>query len=165
VVATDPLQQESYPILNESTLNNMPWLTDDLSPWMNRIPQKLPINMLKVCHRSMHPSIQPLFKSISKQSCWHGILHHLKQRGQFLFHQDDKFVLEQLISVHLSLEISSYTCISVIRIILCAKYGEDIISEVSQAFLTRKQHINACTKSLYHTKKNGGKNDNFQTCH
>ena len=91
--------QDFYPLLDNTILNDMPWLADDLLLWMNRVPRKLPINVLKTCLCSMHLSMQPIFKAISKQSCWHAILRHLKQRGRFLFHQDDMFLLSQLICV------------------------------------------------------------------
>jgi hypothetical protein len=70
---------ESFSISEQLVTDNMPWLTNDLSPWMTRIPHKLTIGRLKECLQSMHPSTRPLFKPSSKQSCWHAILHHLKQ--------------------------------------------------------------------------------------
>jgi hypothetical protein len=75
----------------------MPWLTDNLSPWMTRILRKLTLGRLKECLQSIHPSTQPLFKASSKQSCWHAILRHLKQRGCFPFCQAYIYVLNQLL--------------------------------------------------------------------
>ena len=63
------------------------------------------------------------------------------------------FLLGQLICVRPSSEIDVYTHTSIIHKILCGKYGKDIISEVSQPFLSRKQHISGCTKSRYHKNK------------
>ena len=140
--------QECYPIMDNSILNDMPWLTDDLSPWMNRVPRKLPMHMLKACLHSMHPSMRPIFKATAKQSCWHAILHHLRQRGRFLLHQNDMFLLGQLICVRPSSEIDVYTHTSIIHKILCGEYGKDINSEVS-----RKQHISECAKSRHHKNK------------
>src|SRR5882762_8788051 len=117
--------QECYPIMDDSILNDMPWLTDDLSPWMNRVPRKLPIDTLKACLRSMHPSTRPIFKATAKQSCLHAILRHLKQRGHFLLHQDEIFLLGQLICVHPSPKIDAHTRTSIICEIHSAEYGKD----------------------------------------
>jgi len=72
---------ESFSIPDDSTSEEMPWLTSDLTPWMTRLPRKLLIGKLKSCLQSMHPSTRPMFRTFSKQSCWHAILRHLKQRG------------------------------------------------------------------------------------
>jgi hypothetical protein len=72
---------EFHPLRDDSILNDIPWLTDDLSPWMRRVPRKLSIDTMKMCLQSMHPSTRPIFKYRLKQSCWHAILRHMKERG------------------------------------------------------------------------------------
>jgi len=42
---------------------------------------------------------------------------------------------------------------SFVHDILIAEYGEDILSEMSQPFLTRKQSVNACVKANKQKKK------------
>ena len=83
---------ESFPIPDDVTATGMPWLTEDLSLWMTRVPRKLLLSRLKSCLQSMHPSSRPMFKCSSKQSCWHAILHHLRQRGHFLLCQEDELL-------------------------------------------------------------------------
>jgi len=58
---------DSFSISEESCMENMPWLTSDLTPWMNRLPRKILIGRLKSCLQSMHPSTRPMFKPSSKQ--------------------------------------------------------------------------------------------------
>ena len=53
---------ESFPISKQLVADNMPWLTNNLSPWMTRIPCKLTIRRLKECLQSMHLSTWSLFK-------------------------------------------------------------------------------------------------------
>jgi hypothetical protein len=89
---------DSFSISERSGMENMPWLTSDLTPWMTRLPRKMPIGRLKSCLQSMHPSTQAMFKPSSKQSCWNAILRHLKQRGRFLLSQDDDYLIEQFLS-------------------------------------------------------------------
>jgi len=38
---------ESFPIQDDTTVDGMPWLTDDLSLWMTRVPRKLLLSKLK----------------------------------------------------------------------------------------------------------------------
>jgi hypothetical protein len=146
------LRNSPWPVLKSISISkqlvakDMPWVTEDLSLWMARIPRKLTIGRLKACLQSMLPSTRPLFKSSSKQSCWHVILHHLKQRARFLFSQEDIYVINQLLSSSPLVHVNEDSHMSFVRDILNAEYGEDILSEISCPFLTRKQSVNACVK-------------------
>ena len=152
-LAASTLRKSSWPALESFSIGeqlvteNMPWLTDDLSPWMTRIPRKLTLGRLKVCLQSIHPSTRPLFKASSKQSCWQAILRHLKQRGRFLFCQEDIYVVNQLLCATLFACVNLDSRTSFMHNILIAEYGEDILSEISRPFLTRKQSVNACVKA------------------
>ena len=101
----------------------------------------------------MHLSTQPLFKASSKQSCWHAILRHLKQRGHFLFCQEDIYVVNQLLCAAPFARVNQDSHTSFVHNILIAEYGEDILSEISRPFLTRKQSVNACVKANKLEKK------------
>ena len=138
---------ESFSINEELITNDMPWLTNDLSPWLTRIPRKITIGRMKECLQSMHPSTRPLFKASSKQSCWQAILRHLKQWGRFLFCQENIYVVNQLLCAAPFASVSLDSRTSFVHKILFAEYGEDILSEISRPFLTRKQGINACVKA------------------
>jgi len=145
------LRKSPWPILDSFSVpdyfavDDMPWLAAEVSPWMSRLPCKLLIGRLKSCLQSMHPSLRPLYKNNSKQLCWNTILRHLKQRGCFLC-QDDKYLLEQLLSTHLSHSVTEFSCTSIVRELLVAEYGKDILDELSRPILTQKQSINACVK-------------------
>jgi len=145
--------QGSFSIENDSIHGHMPWLTADLSPWMNRLPRKLLLGRLKSCLQSMHPSTRPMFKSSSKQSCWHALLRHLKQRGRFLFCQTDEYLIEQALSAHLLSSMKELTRASIIRELLEAEYGTDLLDELSRPFLTRQQAINNSVKMSKMKKK------------
>ena len=95
----------------------------------------------------MHPSTQPMFKTSSKQSCWHAILRHLKQRGRFLLCQEDDYLIEQVLSACPHCSIAELSRTSIIHDLLKAEYGTDILDELSCPFLTRKQTINRSVKS------------------
>src|ERR1700691_286947 len=116
---------ESFTIQDDSTADDMPWLTADLSPWMTRLPRKLLISRLKSCLPSIHPSTRPMFKSSSKQSCWHALLRHLKQRGRFLLCQDDDYLVGQFLCAYPSRLITDISRTSIVREILDAEYGKD----------------------------------------
>jgi len=153
------LRRSSWPVLDSFSPNerlvtdNMPWITNNLSPWMNRILRKLTIGRLKECLQSMHPSTWPLFKPSSKQSCWHAILCHLKQWGRFLFCQEDIYVINQLLCAAPFACVNQKSRTSFVHDILIAEYGEDILFEILRPFSTRKQSVNACVKANKLKKK------------
>ena len=127
---------DSFSVPDDFAVDDMPWLAAELSPWMSRLPRKLLIGRLKSCLQSMHPSMRPLHKNNSKQSCWNAILRHLKQRGCFLLCQDDEYLLEQLLSTHPSLSVTEFSRTSIVRELLDAEYGTDILDELSRPILT-----------------------------
>ena len=47
---------KSFPIQDDVMAAGMPWLTEDLSPWMTRVPRKLLLSRLKLCLQLMHLS-------------------------------------------------------------------------------------------------------------
>jgi hypothetical protein len=95
----------------------------------------------------MYPSTRPLFKLLSKQSCWHVILRHLKQWGCFLFCQEDNYVVNQLLCAAPFTRVNQDSRTSFVHNILIAEYDEDILSEISHPFLTRKRSVNACVEA------------------
>jgi hypothetical protein len=138
---------ETFCVLDDFTVDNMPWLMAELTQWMNRLPHKLLISRLKMCLQSIHPSTRPLYKSVLKQSCWNAILWHLKQRGCFLLCQDYAYLIEQLLCLHPSRLLMEISHTSIIYEILIAEYGKDILDELSHPFLTWKETIRTCVKS------------------
>jgi len=64
---------DSFSIPDDFTVDNMPWLTAELSPWMSRLPCKLLIGRLKLCLQSMQPSMRPLSKNNSVGTQLHAI--------------------------------------------------------------------------------------------
>jgi hypothetical protein len=129
------------------TVDDMPWLTGELMPWMNRLPRKLLIGRLKMCLQSIHPSMRPLYKAVLKLSYWNAILQHLKQRGCFLLCHDYAYLIEQLLCFHPSHFLTEISRTSIIYKILIAEYGKDILDEFSRPFLTWKETIRTCVKS------------------
>jgi hypothetical protein len=72
--------------------------------------------------------------------------NHLKQRGQFLLCQDD-YLIEQALSAHPHYSIMELSRTSIVRNLLKAEYGTDVLDKLSRPFLTRKQTINRSVKS------------------
>jgi len=139
--------RDSVSVLDDVIVDDLPWLVAELAPWMTRLPRKLLISRLKFCLQSIHPSTRPLYKSNSKQLCWNAILRHLKQRGCFLLCRGDEYLFEQFLSTHPSCSVTDFSRTSIIRQILDAEYGKDILDELCRPFLTRKQLTNVRVKS------------------
>ena len=103
-----------------------------------------------------------MFKSSSKQLCWHAILHLLRQRGHFLLCQEDDYLIRQILCAYSFCPVTEFSRASIVCELLDVKYGKDIVDELSHPLLSHKQAISAHVKSGRMDKKMQERMTSFQ---
>ena len=129
-----------FPDASSDFLTHVPWLKHDIVIHMNRIPLKLPLTVIKTCLKGMHLSTQPIFKSSSKVSCWHAIVHHLWQRVLFLASLNDTDFFVQFFASKPFVQITDFSRYALVLDMVEYEYGSEILLEMSCPFISKPEY-------------------------